>query len=199
MTLVLFRSHPGTGGGGTVTTKGGKPIGLLLALTHAQKTTASGSTGKGGKSIGLLLALTYAKPGGIIPPPPPTDTSGGGGIIVGGTFSRRQWHNLKSEWKASQREALRKSLKAKRKKEQEALAQAAYAAARAIEEAELADAEAQVQADLAKMDRALIAANGAASIADTIKQAHLATAMARAILRQLEEEDEDDALVLLLQ
>lgn len=192
MTLVLFRSHPGAGGGGTVTTKGGKPIGLLLALTHAQKTTASGSTGKGGKSIGLLLALTYAKPGGIIPPPPPTDTSGGGGVIVGGTFSRGQWHNLKSELRA-------KALKARRKKEQEALERAAQATAQAVEEAELSDAENRVQAELAQMGRALRAANGAVTVADTIKQANLATAMAHAILRQLEEEDEDDALVLLLQ
>ncbi len=115
-----------------------------------------------------------------------------GGRIVGGTFSRGRWRNLINARNA-QRLAEERAETEKRRKKREALARAAKIAAAAIEVA-----TPDVSAALVRLTHALEAAVGAKTVAETITQSRAAVESAKAILRQIEEDQEEEEAIVLL-
>lgn len=134
---------------------------------------------------------------GVTPVPP--ETGGVGSSISGGTFSRGRWHALKSEW-AAQRLLHARAQSRKRRKECEALEEAADEAASALRAAE--DVQATATAEIAKLVRTIEAATAATTLKTIIARCNAtnraAAELKAAILHELEMQDEDEAIMLLL-
>jgi hypothetical protein len=118
-----------------------------------------------------------------------------GSRIVATNFTRKRWRELQAAIAAQ--EALERRAEGETGKRKRALAGAAKAAERALASIEEDEAAAKA-AELAKLTRALEAAAGAASLVETFKRAAQVRAAIRA-LRQAEDDDEEDAIALLLQ
>jgi hypothetical protein len=114
----------------------------------------------------------------------------------GGTFSRGKWHRIKREleeaWAAQQRLA---SAEIEGRKSQAAAKRAAEVAQLAIETAAL---DAVHRAGITKLTNALDAAAGASRVADVIAKSRAVVRISQEIIRQIEEEDEEAAMILLM-
>lgn len=114
----------------------------------------------------------------------------GGDRIVGGTFTRKKWREFK-EAEAAKRALEEKALELNSDKPRKKIISAVRVVEEAIDLASMEEA-----ANLAKLTAALEAAVGAKRIADTIKQAETAKRYAKAIIEEIE--DEEDSIALLL-
>jgi hypothetical protein len=136
------------------------------------------------------------------PPEPPVVTPpDAGGRIVGGTFSRKKWREVKEKWRLELLEAWEaqervenaaRELKAKTKRKLE-LAKAAQLAEQALLEAEV-----DKVIEGARLRQLALALEGAASArksSEAVAAAQRAITLARAIIRELE--DEEDTILLL--
>jgi hypothetical protein len=135
-----------------------------------------------------LLIVTSAQGGVTETPPDP------GGTIVAGWFSRGKWHDLKA-LVAAERDVRERARLAKRRKEHEALQRAAALAREVIELVHEAELEQLNQ--FARMQTLLEGAARADSLAARVRQANEASALALALIRELEEEEEAIAFFLL--
>lgn len=188
--LLLFPSSSGGGGGGAATTN----YMLMLSLTSDGPVTPPTGTN-------YMLMLSLTSDTGITPPPPAPDQGSPGGGISGGYFSRKRWHEVVGELEA-ERAAI--ALKAIRQADQRrAVARAAKVAAAAIEAAREAQESPGVATELRAMNRALEAAAGAKSLRVALERTDAATEFARQavaamIAWQDDEDDEDEAITMLL-
>lgn len=141
--------------------------------------------------MSLLLLFAGATTGGGPPPPPPGIDSGS---VGSGHFSRGQWHTLKKKWQAEE-EVIARAAEATGRKERDALNSAAVETAKARAAVQVADAE--YEAELARLSSALSAAAGAQTVAKAILMANEAVKIAKAIQADIEEEEEAIAFLLM--
>ncbi len=117
---------------------------------------------------------------------------------TGPAFTRKRWKQIVDAEEAV-REAERKAASLKEKKEREI----AEAAARAAREAVLAERALQQERwhnahSLRAVEHSLAAFNSARTIDETMRAAHALIAVARAAHERFEQQDEDEAIALLL-
>lgn len=149
---------------------------------------------------GVSHLLLENSGGGVTPPNTSGQTvltKGKADYHSGSTFTRKRFDELMAAERALAN-AERKADETQNKKVSKAVNAAALVAEQAIEA--LRANEAIELAETAKLTRALEGAARAKSVAETISQARAAQVLAKAILAELEEiEDEEAAIMLLLQ
>ena len=151
---------------------------------------------------GIPFFLYTTGASGTAPPPVVVTPPSVGGSISGGTFSRGRWHALiggiRKELEEAElaREALAAKAKAESGRKAKLLASAARAADRAIVEA--AEKETEAFSEVARLTRMLETAAGAVTLADAMKNAADVHKAVRALIEAMEEEEEDEAILLLL-
>jgi hypothetical protein len=140
-----------------------------------------------GTSWGSAWGNSWGSVGAVVTPPQPDV----GGRIVGGTFTRKRWREL-CEAREAQRELERQALELKAKtKKKLALDKAARVAEIAIDQASAYD-----QIHVLALTRALEAAASATRTAETIAKAKRVAAISIAIIREVEEEEDIELLLL---
>jgi hypothetical protein len=149
-----------------------------------------------GVSWGSAWGNSWGSVGAVVTPSPDVGSS-----ISGGTFSRKRWREVREEWRRELLEAWEaqelvenaaRELQAKTKRKLE-LAKAAQLAEQALLEAETT--KVIEAARLRQLTLALEGAVSARKSSEAVAAAHRAITLARAIIRDLE--DEEDVILLL--
>lgn len=129
-------------------------------------------------------------PSSVVPPSPPPPSVGG--HISGGTFSRGRWRELREAQRAAEVRAQETGQRKRKKALDEAAAAAAVALA-ALREEEVG--RQAVEANATAMRHALEAATGANRIATVIRQSNRVVELAKAIIQQIEDDEEEAEVI----
>lgn len=127
--------------------------------------------------------------------PSQAPVTGPGGVITAGWFSKKKWHELKAQLEAKERSKI-----LKKHDQRKTLIEARKAADAVIQDAEFANRQQQeaIRADMERMETALKSAASARSVATIIEQANKASVLAEAIKLKLEDDEEEEAVAMLM-
>jgi hypothetical protein len=142
-----------------------------------------------GNSWGTFWGNSWGSVGAVVVEPAPSP----GGRIVGGTFSRGKWRELHAAWRA-QEHAERKAREFKTAtRRKRALEQAAQVAAEALDQARH---EEETTARLVELTAALEVASSAKRVSDALEASQYVVDLSRAIMREMEDDDEEIMLLM---